>query len=297
MIDTFYELLEEDGVYFYVRYTDLQRLDGRTLEITDEVEVQAKVAKELADIEAKRDITYEEFKHGFQDHIEGKAVCNRTVHGSDDEAERPKEKEKSRSRSKGHISQKAPSKMDIQRNDETFDSKSNYSKEDIRSRTSKGATSEKLSKSITSNNFEDKKNNYKYELPESCYINVMKSLKIDKLESKFYLVSHPYPQIEGELLIFQPKKDDQSEEDLIVYRDYSLRKRIQTTEKAVGSSIKKKMSKADLEIDARLQCLEIDNDNPISNIEWRNFATVIKEVSGLGWFQILPTGQKSSQPF
>ena len=104
------------------------------------------------------------------------------------------------------------------------------------------------------------------------------------------MVSHPYPQIEGELLIFQPKKDDQSEEDLIVYRDYSLRKRIQTTEKAVGSSIKKKMSKADLEIDARLQCLEIDNDNPISNIEWRNFATVIKEVSGLGWFQILPTG-------
>ena len=92
--------------------------------------------------------------------------------------------------------------MDIQRNDETFDSKSNYSKEDIRSRTSKGATSEKLSKSITSNNFEDKKNHYKYELPESCYINVMKSLKIDKLESKFYLVSHPYPQIEGELLIF-----------------------------------------------------------------------------------------------
>jgi len=60
---------------------------------------------------------------------------------------------------------------------------------------------------------------------------MMKGVKIEKLDAKFNLVSHPLPQLEGELLIFQPKKDDQSEEDLIVYRDYSLRKRCPTGEK------------------------------------------------------------------
>ena len=52
------------------------------------------------------------------------------------------------------------------------------------------------------------------------------------------------------MIILQPKKDDQSEEDLIVYRDYSLRKRIATAEKA-PSSLKKKAMKDD-EIEARL---------------------------------------------
>ena len=50
--------------------------------------------------------------------------------------------------------------------------------------------------------------NYKLDLPDECLINMLKSLKIEKLDSKFYLVSHPFPQIEGEMLIFQPKKDD-----------------------------------------------------------------------------------------
>lgn len=52
------------------------------------------------------------------------------------------------------------------------------------------------------------------------------------------------------MLILQPKKDDQSEEDLIVYRDYSLRKRIATAEKT-ASSLKKKAKPED-EIEARL---------------------------------------------
>jgi hypothetical protein len=79
---------------------------------------------------------------------------------------------------------------------------------------------------------------------------MLKKAKVEKLDCKFYLVCHPFPQIEGEMIILQPKKDDQSEEDLIVYRDYSLRKRIATAEKA-PSSLKKKAMKDD-EIEARL---------------------------------------------
>jgi len=45
---------------------------------------------------------------------------------------------------------------------------------------------------------------------------------------------HPYPRLEGEMLIFMPKKEDQTKgKDVIVYRDYSLRKRIETTPMAI----------------------------------------------------------------
>lgn len=54
------------------------------------------------------------------------------------------------------------------------------------------------------------------------------------------------------MLLFQPKKDDQSEGDLIVYRDYSLRKRIPTAEKVAESKLKRKVTKPEEEIEAKL---------------------------------------------
>lgn len=73
---------------------------------------------------------------------------------------------------------------------------------------------------------------------------------------------------------------------MIVYRDYSLRKRIPTEEKK--STLKKKSK--DWELEAKLQCLEIDNENPLSVTEWRNISAVLREIKGLSWFQVLPTG-------
>ena len=34
---------------------------------------------------------------------------------------------------------------------------------------------------------------------------------------------------------------------------------------------------------SRLQCLEVDIENPLSTIDWTNFSMVINEVKGLGW--------------
>lgn len=131
------------------------------------------------------------------DHIEGKAALDRTHHASDDEE--PGLKDRSRTRSKGHISHKASNKID---QDEAYnDAKSNYSKEDVRS---KGATSDKFAKSVTSgmNNMSLTQTNFKFDLPDSCFISMLKGVKIEKLDSKFYLVSHPFPQVEGEMLVF-----------------------------------------------------------------------------------------------
>lgn len=47
----------------------------------------------------------------------------------------------------------------------------------------------------------------------------------------------------------------------------------------------------------QLQCLEVDINEPLSREEWNNFIAVVEETQGLGWFQVLPVGQKSSMPY
>jgi hypothetical protein len=46
------------------------------------------------------------------------------------------------------------------------------------------------------------KDDYKYEIPDSCYLSLMKGNKVAKLHKKYVLVSHPFPKIEGELIVF-----------------------------------------------------------------------------------------------
>ena len=60
---------------------------------------------------------------------------------------------------------------------------------------------------------------------------------------------HPYPQIEGELLLFQVKVDEQ-EGDFMTYRDFSLVKRMPNppvSNKAISAMVKKKMLEEDVE--------------------------------------------------
>ena len=45
------------------------------------------------------------------------------------------------------------------------------------------------------------KDDYKFELPDRCFLIIMKGLKVEKLHKKFVLLCHPQPKIEGELII------------------------------------------------------------------------------------------------
>ncbi len=45
------------------------------------------------------------------------------------------------------------------------------------------------------------KDDYKFDLPDRCFLIIMKGLKIEKLHKKFALLVHPQPKIEGELII------------------------------------------------------------------------------------------------
>ena len=141
-----------------------------------------------------------------------------------------------------------------------------------------------------------KNSDFKYDIPEKCYVSMMKKVLVEKFdETKYFLASHPYPKIEGEMVIFKPKKADQTQgTDVIVYRDYSLRKRLETTPKIASSEagLKKKKSKekgddkseAAPEPQPNLMCLEVDICEPLSRVEWDHYITVINETKGLGWF-------------
>ena len=119
---------------------------------------------------------------------------------------------------------------------------------------------------------------------------MMKKTLIYKLPAKYFLASHPYPKLEGEMIVFRPRKDDQDAEDktVIVYRDFSLRKRIETTPKSNyvtdglnkkkrGGAAKKEEEKSEPEHQPNLQCLEIDITNPLSREEWNNLVEVLEE--------------------
>ena len=52
----------------------------------------------------------------------------------------------------------------------------------------------------------DIKDDLKFDLPETCFLIMMKGNKIAKLDKKYKLLAHPYPLLEGEMILFQPLK-------------------------------------------------------------------------------------------
>lgn len=79
--DSFFTPVIENDCHFWVRRTNLFTED-RCRNIDDEVAIQKQVQAELEAIEAARDMTYEEFKFKYEDHIEGKAQNLRTARAS-----------------------------------------------------------------------------------------------------------------------------------------------------------------------------------------------------------------------
>ena len=59
--DSFFHEVEEQGLVFLLRRTNLQRDDGRTLNIVDEIELEEAQMKAEREEEEKKDMTFEQF--------------------------------------------------------------------------------------------------------------------------------------------------------------------------------------------------------------------------------------------
>ena len=108
-----------------------------------------------------------------------------------------------------------------------------------------------------------------------------------KLDDNYILVANPYPVLEGEMLLFQYNPDDQSPEtEGIVYRDYSLRKRMKAelkTKNIVSSAMAKKKQLEEDSEKTKIQCLDINVAEPLSTIDWHHMSEIIKEISAMSW--------------
>merc|ERR1740139_1159732 len=54
---------------------------------------------------------------------------------------------------------------------------------------------------------------------------MLKKVKIEQLEEKFKLISHPFPQISGEMLVIRPRKIRSSTEITLSEKDCPLPRR------------------------------------------------------------------------
>jgi uncharacterized glyoxalase superfamily protein PhnB len=53
---------------------------------------------------------------------------------------------------------------------------------------------------------------------------------IHELDDNYFMVAHPFPQMEGELILYQPRKGT-GDKKMLTFRDFSLKKRVKTTPK------------------------------------------------------------------
>lgn len=173
-------------------------------------------------------MTFEDFLEQFTPHIEGTASNDRDAHESaDDGAEEVK-----KSSGKPGTASKKGTDNGMNRTSSHYvggdnDSVENDKRSVLSKNTKKSGMNQSKFGSISQLNQTD--TNFKYEIPPTCMVSMMKKVLIEKMTGKFFLASHPVPKIEGEMIIFKPKKSDQTQgKDVIVYRDFSLRKRVET---------------------------------------------------------------------
>ena len=258
--DSFFGDEQDKGVTFHVRRTNLFR-EKRTKNIIDELEEREKMQHALEEAEAKKIMSYDEFVNKFADIIEGRP---------------PKDSGRERGYSSSH-SRPVTGHQEEDGKSETGASDKRRSKAN-NSTISKGSKSGANSMNNTKEGF-DVKDDIKFDLPDTCFAFLMKGCKISKMQKKFKLLSHPYPLVEGEMILFQPLKQDQYDKNLYVYRDYSLKKRIHTRGQGRKlTTYQQKQQEKDDEENTKLRALEIDLASPLSYIDWANFAEVISEV-------------------
>ena len=142
--------------------------------------------------------------------------------------------------------------------------------------------------------------------PEA-WLTVLEESVVTKLADHYVLAVHPYPVVENQLFVFQihpadrraPRPQDEegyNQEEMRV-RDYSLQPRLgrpALPEKKLFM-IEERMLDRDTR-NSLMRVREVNLKMPLHSLDWRNWYTVVAEVSGLGFAQFLPVGHKSDFP-
>ena len=174
--------------------------------------------REAAKEESKKDATYDNFKELYNDHILGKVdpigrvgARPETVPWNDGagsirqpRTNMSKKSDKKSNKGDNPLDNFEEKKSQASRNKllNSIDSK-NF-KSNIGSQKSQGEESSEDDENA-------RKNEYKYKIPTQCNMEMLKLNKIETLDEEYYLMIHPYPQMEGELILVQTNPKDQDD--------------------------------------------------------------------------------------
>lgn len=209
MNDVFFEKGDYAGQPIYSRMTNLHRPGPRTLNIEDQIDRQATEVVLQAQAKAREDLSYADFVAMYQDHLEGRGDANarEPLPVSDSDEDVLSRNSHSRA-SKKPTTPKAPEKRDA-KTPMSVKSKAT-GKEDGKEEKKEGEGLASDTASISAMNktgqsafnaVNQAQLQAKFNIAETCYLPLKKKLKIDKLDNKYVLLSHPFPLIEGELIL------------------------------------------------------------------------------------------------
>lgn len=179
--DAFFKNEVDRGVEFKVRRANFIT-GSRMYDIIDEIAAEEQKRREFEEKEAARDMTYEEFLVKYGDMIDGKEKTSREDRALSTHS-RPVT---------GHRDEDGKSEGGAY---------SDKRRAKNSSAMSKGSnTGGPNSMNNTKEGF-DIKDDLKYDIPDKCYHNIMKGCKISKMDKKYKLMAHPYPLLEGEMIL------------------------------------------------------------------------------------------------
>lgn len=145
--------------------------NNRTKNVADEVLARNLEMEAAQEEEAKRDRTFEEFMEEYEKHIKGEVdpttrTANRPVTAADDEGSKPAMRKTGMSGDEKPVT-----------------------------------PSEKMSRSSAHRSVVSAESTWKYEVPKDCVIEFQKAARITLLDDNYALIAHPFPQIDGEMII------------------------------------------------------------------------------------------------
>jgi len=137
-------------------------------------------------------MTFEDYKDQYSLHIEGHAHNDREAHDSAEEEVEPRKSVKH-----------SLSKKDTQMN-RTDNSQFGRGDADVSIEKSMKKSTTEGDQFASLSNLNKTVGDFKFDLSPACFVHLMKKALIEKMAAKYFLSSHPYPKIEGEMIIFKP---------------------------------------------------------------------------------------------
>lgn len=226
-------------------------------------------------------LTFEDFEKMYLDHLEGRVDPAARLAGRPDTAAVPDLDDETRSpksktpRNRG-LGGSRYDKMKTPKGKNNAGAADEESKEESSQPTDEPEPAAELT-AVQRKKMREARERLKYKIDDNCKLEMLKLNRIEKLDLDYVLVAHPYPQLEGEMLLFQMNPEESEDKECILYRDYSLQRRLLTEKEDKSEFLKKKDVQDDQE-KSKLQCREINIENPLSYIDWKHFTMVIKEI-------------------